>query len=1548
MGFRRRFIGASPTHPPNEGDAMNRKFSVLLVLTLLAGLLLVPATAGAEWAVSDGPRDTSAPKHSHRLIVELSSPPLAVASAEVAAAGAAGGGKLDVSTPGAQATIQQLKAEQAVFMAALGQVVPGARAATVLNEQGQQEAATYQILLNAVAVDAGRNVDVDQLRRQIAKMPGVKAVHKDFAHQPALYASLPLISAAAAWDDAAIGGKNNAGAGIKVASMDGGLHHEAPMFDGTGYAYPPGYPLGDNRNNNGKIIVSRAYFRTWDPPSAGDENPWPGTQGTSHGTHTGSTAAGNEVTVSYLGAPPVTISGVAPKSYVMSYRVFYNSITDDGSFYNTEGLMALEDIVADGADVLNNSWGGGPGSIGGEYDALDLALINAVKAGIFVSMSAGNAGPGIATSDHPSDDYISVAASSSGGTFGSGKFNVTAPEPVPSNLLAMPFAAATFGAPILPGTVLGPYAYLPASAVDAANANGCAAFPAGAFAGKAAMIVRGTCEFGVKVLNAEQAGALFTVIYNHAAGGDGLINMGPGAVGGQVTISSIFIGRTNGLALVDWYTANPGAAQFALDTKAFQVGNTPDVLASFSSRGPGVGNVLKPDITAPGVNILAQGYDQTATGEARHLGFGQASGTSMAAPHVTGAGALLKQIHPDWSPAWIKSALMSSSKYLEIYNHDGSPAQPLDMGAGRLDLTNAADPGVILDPPSLSFGVVTRGDAKTIEVAVTSVAASAQTYNVSTLDTRLGFGSLQTLAGVSFDPAVLTLNPGETKVLKVTWDSATAGDEGDQQGFVTLKSAGYDAHLPAWVRIGYAPKPVVIGADVTLEAGKDYTVVAVGELATIEPLVLLDDNSAPEAGKAKVRFVHASPDAPPVDVAVKNGPVIFANVAFKGVAGYSPVSAGTYDLEVRPAGTNQVALALPGVKFDADKIYTVFAMGRLVGTEDKLTAVAVVDEPSSPPAGSSRVRVAHAVPGAPPVSLFVNDQVAFFNVAYEDVTGYKTLPAGTYSVAVKPALGQVLIIDNDGSESLGLPDYTPHYADALAALGVTFEVWDADFNAGADPTMPDANYLAQYKTIIYQTGDNFRPNGTFTVPTPPTTLDMDRLVEFANNGGSVIAFGQDLASVTNGTSSSSAHFFYSSLLGATYVQDSVNGEEIYEDGVQPITGLPRTPFFNKSFDISATGDGAGNQGYVDEIKVGCYEPNRPQDCGSYAPILKYSIGTYILDQGTVGLAHRDAPSLERPGVSFAGDALYFSFGLEGVNNDTGLNPREDLLASALAWGWDEASVAITPTVNPAGQVSYFVADMDSEYGGEGTLFRWDFGDGSPFTNGFTSATAGHTYAAPGTYTVRVEATNTLGTVAIGSVEITVGSGFTTPVTKTFEVGADTAIGTGSPTTNSGTGAYLYVRSEYVGSGLPGLERSRSLVQFDVSTIGLSYPVDNATLMVYLDAFSGGGSVGDLTAYAVTTPWGEMTATWNAPWAAKGGDFMTPAGGSSPISSADVGKWVKVDVTSIVQKWVDGQPNNGLILRLENPTSTSQFRFVSRNHWFGDTSAPKLEVTYRMP
>ena len=157
----------------------------------------------------------------------------------------------------------------------------------------------------------------------------------------------------------------------------------------------------------------------------------------------------------------------------------------------------------------------------------------------------------------------------------------------------------------------------------------------------------------------------------------------------------------------------------------------------------------------------------------------------------------------------------------------------------------------------------------------------------------------------------------------------------------------YASLAPATYNVQVTPtgatEPVVIEADLALDANTDYTVVAVGLLADIEPLVLVDNNSTPAAGKAHVRFVHASPDAPAVDIAVANGgPVLFSNVPFKGVGDYLPVDAGTYDLEVRVAGTETVALEVPGVALADSTVYTIFAMG-LAGGTPALEAVASVD-----------------------------------------------------------------------------------------------------------------------------------------------------------------------------------------------------------------------------------------------------------------------------------------------------------------------------------------------------------------------------------------------------------------------------------------------------------------------------------------------------------------------------------------------------------------------------------------------------------------------------
>lgn len=142
----------------------------------------------------------------------------------------------------------------------------------------------------------------------------------------------------------------------------------------------------------------------------------------------------------------------------------------------------------------------------------------------------------------------------------------------------------------------------------------------------------------------------------------------------------------------------------------------------------------------------------------------------------------------------------------------------------------------------------------------------------------------------------------------------------------------------------------VIDETLTLAAGTDYTVAAVGQLADISAAVFEDDNSATAPGKAHVKVIHASPDAPAVDIAVAGGPVLFPNLAFPNAVGPAPVDAGTYDLEVRAAGTSTVALALDGVTLEEGKVYTVVAVGLLNGTPALSAEVAIEDVGTTGPA----------------------------------------------------------------------------------------------------------------------------------------------------------------------------------------------------------------------------------------------------------------------------------------------------------------------------------------------------------------------------------------------------------------------------------------------------------------------------------------------------------------------------------------------------------------------------------------------------------------------
>ncbi len=773
-----------------------------------------------------------------RFIVELESAPIATYRGELpglsATAKGASADKLNLNTANVAQYRRHLDAEVDRFRAALSTRLPSAKVSH-----------RFATLFNGVAVTGG-NLSMAQL----AALPGVKAVYPERLYTTEMDASLDLINAPAVWEQ--LGGRDNAGAGVRVAIIDSGIRPEHEMFAGEGFTAPTeGMPSDDYCSTidanfcNDKLIVARwsaPTFPVWE-----DEHMSPlGFDG--HGTHVAGTAAGNKVEINFLGQD-VTVSGVAPGAYLMAYKALYATASDPtrASGSNIMLLEALEHAVNDGADVINNSWGGSAG-MDPAFSPYKAAFEAAEAAGVVIATSAGNSGPGPKTIGCPGciEAGITVANTTHGRFF--------ANELSVGSLSGILSVEGTSSAR-LENDITAPV--VASANVDAANVEGCAPFADGSFAGSIALISRGTCGFIDKANNAAAAGASALVVYNNRDGQPITMSLD------SATIPAVMVSQASGEAILAQLGGEtPVSGTIAADVSRIIDPEFADNTASSSSRGPnGDPNILKPDIAAPGSSILSAMSPEEPGQEGAT--YALLSGTSMASPHIAGAAALMREMHPDWSAVEIKTALTSSATLEGLTKEDAATAaDPFDVGAGRVDMAAASEAVLTFDKASYANAACITGCR--FSATVTNRGDSSDSWALSAMVDG---------AAVTVSPSTLELAAGESAEFTVSIDP-TFADKGAWRFGKVQFSGNTDAHLPLAIFPDVstdASMATIYGDEPTLMYGEEGTYHAVfankGFEGVVSLTLMTDENLTMVENSASINTTEATATGMEVDEA---------------------------------------------------------------------------------------------------------------------------------------------------------------------------------------------------------------------------------------------------------------------------------------------------------------------------------------------------------------------------------------------------------------------------------------------------------------------------------------------------------------------------------------------------------------------------------------------------------------------------------------------------------------------------------------------------------
>jgi len=577
------------------------------------------------------------------------------------------------------------------------------------------------------------------------------------------------------------------------------------------YAIPPDWrgtcEAGENFSANAcnnKLIGARFYIDGFAQRLPLDNNEFISPRDADgHGTHIAATAAGRAVRASIAGTALATVSGVAPRAQIAAYKACWLEPGQIRGSCSTADLQrAIEDAVADGVHIINYSVGSSNASI---RDPDDIALLAAVDAGVLAVVAAGNDGPmaGSILSPAGAPWVLTVGASSRAGR----RFDEAVRVDSPTELAGRYAAREAAFTPAL--RTRGPISERLVLADDDFGliAGGSAGTPwdaceslvnADQVRNRIALIQRGGCNFDVKLRNAEFAGAIAAVVYN---------NQGPPIVmqgaRNSTSIPAVMIGQDIGQQLFE-RLRNGGTVELTLDKNLFLTEEDPgNVVAAFSSRGPNLVDIslLKPDVTAPGVDILAAQTPDVANG-LRGENFQYLSGTSMAVPHVAGVAALLREALPDASPAALKSALMTTARQDLSSEESAAAAGPFDFGAGHIVPNLARRPGLVYETVTADFDsyLCGRGEPRLSSSECAALAAAGHPTGPEDLNLpSLALGNLvssqrvrrqvtntgdaaQYVASVnappgmtvSVEPQLLSLNQGESAGFEIEISAGSA------------------------------------------------------------------------------------------------------------------------------------------------------------------------------------------------------------------------------------------------------------------------------------------------------------------------------------------------------------------------------------------------------------------------------------------------------------------------------------------------------------------------------------------------------------------------------------------------------------------------------------------------------------------------------------------------------------------------------------------------------------------------------------------------------